>query len=65
MRKVTTMLEDINRAMHDNNVALELLHTSVDYNSVIISLAKMILNGFRNDLFVASLLELWRAASIK
>ena len=58
VRKVTTMLKDINRAIHDNNVALKLLYISVDYNSITISLVKMILNGFCNNLFVASLLEL-------
>jgi len=65
VKKVRDMLGDINGAMHDNKAALELLQTSVDYNQVTISLAKMITAGFRNDPFVASLLELWRASSIK
>ena len=65
IRKIRVMLEEINGAMHDNKAALELLEHSIDMNQVTLSVAKMLSHGFRNDPFVASLLQLWRAWAIK
>ncbi|GAB7337206.1 hypothetical protein MBLNU457_g2585t1 [Dothideomycetes sp. NU457] len=65
LTKIRKMLEEINAAMEDNKRALELLEHSIDMNQVTLSIAKMLNNGFRNDPFVASLLQLWRAWAIK
>jgi len=65
LTKIRAMLEEINAAMHDDKRALELLEHSIDMNQITLSIAKMLNNGFRNDPFVASLLQLWRAWAIK
>ena len=55
------------RAMIDDNAALEALIGNVDANRMTLDLAGLVQAGFRrsNEPFVTSLLRLWRAWSIK
>ncbi|KAI9841651.1 MAG: hypothetical protein M1838_003487 [Thelocarpon superellum] len=67
LRKQAKMLADIEEAARDQALAVTLLGKFVDPNQMTRTLAGMILDGFmtRDDPFVVSLLQLWRAWSIK
>lgn len=67
LTKLRSMLENIERAMVDQKTALEMLQKNVDMNHVTLALAEMVLNGFMEvqDPFCISILQLWRAWSVK
>ncbi|RFU28144.1 hypothetical protein B7463_g8205, partial [Scytalidium lignicola] len=64
---LSEQLSGYQRAMENESVAVELLTRYVDDNYMTIAMSNMILNGFMTyqDPFVLSLLNLWRAWSIK
>ena len=66
-RKQDEMLVELERATHDESMAVRLLQKYVDPNQMSPTLAGMILDGFMEseDPFVMSLVQLWRAWSIK
>ncbi|KZF20474.1 RdRP-domain-containing protein [Xylona heveae TC161] len=67
VNKLKGMLSDLEQAMSNQSKALHLLQKYVDPNQMTMNIANMILDGFQqsNEPFVASLLHLWRAWSIK
>ena len=66
-RKLREQLVGIDRAMKEPEKALEILQKQIDHNQMTLKLAGMILDGFqtRREPFIISLLNLWRAWSIK
>ena len=67
MKKLEHMLANLQRAMDDEHMALEMLQRQVDPNQATLAIAAMVAEGFMKtkEPFVASLLQLWRAWSIK
>ncbi|KAI9820931.1 MAG: hypothetical protein M1826_000806 [Phylliscum demangeonii] len=67
VQKLLLMLAAIQRAMEDQDVALEMLQKYIDPNQMTLTIAGMVREGFMQakDPFVMSLLNLWRAWSIK
>lgn len=67
VRKLQDMLANLERAMHDEHLALELLQKHVDPNQTTLTIAALVAEGFMKskEPFVASLLQLWQAWSIK
>lgn len=65
--KLISMLSNLEAAMSSDIRALYLLQKYVDPNQMTLTLASMILDGFQaaHEPFMTSLLELWRAWSIK
>lgn len=60
-------LDHLQEAMEKDSAALDGLHQSIDPNQMTMSIASLVLDGFRsaNEPFVTSLLRLWRAWTIK
>ena len=67
VRKLKEMLLNLQQAMTDEKMALHLLQKYIDPNQMTMTVAAMILEGFQRtrEPFVTSLLQLWRAWSIK
>lgn len=67
IHKIRLMLENLEVAMTSETRAMHLLQKYVDPNQMTLLLADMVHNGFQsaNEPFVTSLLELWRAWTIK
>lgn len=67
MSKLKLQLSNLEKAMTDEKVALALLQKDIDANQMTLTVAGMILDGFQKarEPFVTSLLQLWRAWSIK
>lgn len=67
LRKLKMQLSNLEQAMTDEKLALTLLQKEVDANQMTLEVAGMILDGFQKteEPFVTSLLQLWRAWSIK
>ncbi|TKA64867.1 hypothetical protein B0A49_07587 [Cryomyces minteri] len=67
MTKLRKMLVDLEQAISDERMALQLLQKNVDFNQMTLTLATMILDGFMQsgDPFTTALLQLWRAWTIK
>lgn len=65
--KLKLQLANLELAMKDEKMALSLLQKDIDANQMTLSVAGMILEGFQRvrEPFVISLLQLWRAWSIK
>lgn len=65
--KLHDQLTELNRAMNDEQSAVQLLQKNVDFNQMTLTLAGMINDGFMKvkDPFVMSMLQLWRSWSIK
>lgn len=65
MQKST--IQALGKAMHDDDAALSALRTHVDPNLMTLSMCDLISHGFRRvqEPFVTSLLQLWRAYSLK
>ena len=66
-QKLRLQLSNLEKAMNDEKTALAILQKDVDHNQMTLVIASMILDGFQktNEPFVSSLLQLWRAWSIK
>ena len=66
-RKLQTQLSRLERAMTDETMALAILQKEIDHNQMTLTVASMILDGFQRtgEPFLTSLLQLWRAWSIK
>lgn len=66
-RKLSSQISDLESALTDSRTALSLLHKFVDQNQSTLTLASMILDGFKatNEPFMVSLLRLWRSWSLK
>ena len=66
-RKLQTQLSRLKLAMTDEKLALSILQKEIDHNQMTLTLASMILDGFQRtrEPFLISLLQLWRAWSIK
>jgi RNA-dependent RNA polymerase len=62
-----TMLSDLEKAMVDKTVAINLLQKNIDFNQSTLVLAAMILDGFMEakDPFMLSMLRLWRSWTAK
>lgn len=67
INKLKMQLIDLERAMNDKKMALSLLQKDVDANQMTLVLAAMVVDGFQSarEPFMTSLLQLWRAWSIK
>lgn len=67
LKMLSEQLSNYQNAMSNNTLALSLLSKYIDDNRMTINIASMILNGFmtEGEPFVLSLLDLWRAWSIK
>ena len=65
--KLKKQLSNLEQAMEDDKMALNLLQRQVDPNQMTLTLAGMVLEGFQRvkEPFMISLLQLWRAWSIK
>ncbi|KAH0543787.1 hypothetical protein FGG08_001969 [Glutinoglossum americanum] len=65
--KLKEMMANLERAMWDPAMALNLLRKNIDPNQMTIEIAGLILDGFMEakEPFFLSLLQLWRAWSIK
>lgn len=65
--KLKEQLSNLELAMRDPKVALNMLQKEIDPNQMTLSLAAMVLEGFQTvrEPFMLSLLKLWRAWSIK
>lgn len=66
-QKLRLQLLNLEQAMTDENLALAILQKDIDHNQMTLVLASMILDGFQKteEPFLTSLLQLWRAWSIK
>lgn len=66
-QKLQTQLSRLERAMTDEAMALAILQKEIDHNQMTLTVASMILDGFQRtgEPFLTSLLQLWRAWSIK
>jgi RNA-dependent RNA polymerase len=62
-----TQVANYDAALTDKDKAVELLSSYVDENMITVAIASMVLNGFMHtrEPFVRTLLQLWRAWSIK
>lgn len=62
IRKMTQELQELARAMVDEEVALQKLQHRIDFNQMTLTLAECVLGGFlrTRDPFVLSCLHLWR-----
>lgn len=67
VKKLKEQLSNLEQAMVDDKMALNLLQRQVDPNQMTLTLASMVLEGFQKvqEPFMISLLQLWRAWSIK
>lgn len=67
MAKLEDMLANLQRAMIDQTLAVEMLQRNVDPNQMTLVIASMALEGFMRaeEPFMMSLLRLWRAWTIK
>ena len=67
LRKLKLQLANLGIAMKDEKMALSILQKDIDPNQMTLAIAGMILDGFQKiqEPFVMSLLQLWRAWSIK
>ena len=67
VEKLKSQLLNLAQAMGDETMALSLLQKEIDPNQMTLTLASMILDGFHRtrEPFMISLLQLWRAWSIK
>ncbi|ETN46427.1 uncharacterized protein HMPREF1541_00611 [Cyphellophora europaea CBS 101466] len=67
LNKQKSTIKALEKAMKDDNAALTALRTQVDPNLMTLSMCDLVSNGFRRvkEPFVMSLLELWRAYSLK
>lgn len=67
IRKQQEMMNDLERATKEEDIALEKLQRNIDFNQMTLTMAGMIIDGFMSsrDPFMMSLLELWRAFNIK
>ena len=67
IEKLKTQLSNLEQAMTDEKMALSILQKDVDANQMTLAVAAMILEGFQKtgEPFVTSLLQLWRAWTIK
>lgn len=67
MQKLKLQLSNLEQAMTDEKMALSLLQKDIDANQMTLAIAGMILEGFQRvrEPFMTSLLQLWRAWSIK
>ena len=65
--KLERQLSNLSTAMTNEKVALNILQKEVDPNQMSLTLARMVLDGFQRvrEPFMMSLLQLWRAFSIK
>ena len=65
--KLKEQLSNLEQAMTDDKMALSLLQRQIDPNQMTLTLASMVLEGFQKarEPFMISLLQLWRAWSIK
>ena len=65
--KLKKQLANLEQAMREEKIALALLQKDVDPNQMTLCMAGMVLDGFQKtqEPFLASLLHLWRAWSIK
>jgi RNA-dependent RNA polymerase len=61
------MLEELQTAMTDKEVALDLLQKYIDFNQTTLRLAQMVCNGFMDtqEPFFMSMLQLWRSWAVK
>ena len=66
-QKLQAQLSRLERAMTDETMALAILQKEIDHNQMTLTLASMVLDGFQRtgEPFLISLLQLWRAWSIK
>jgi RNA-dependent RNA polymerase len=67
LEMLSEQLSNYQNAMSNDTLALSLLSRYIDDNRMTINIASMILNGFmtEDEPFVLSLLDLWRAWSVK
>lgn len=67
IQKLQLQLSNLKQAMTDELMALSILQKEIDHNQMTLVLASMILDGFQRteEPFLSSLLQLWRAWSIK
>ena len=67
IRKLRNMLFDLDEAMHNESIAVELLQKNVDPNEMTLQLAAMVYNGFMEiqEPFLISCLQLWKSWSLK
>jgi RNA-dependent RNA polymerase len=67
VRKQQEMVNYLERATKEPDVALKRLSRNIDFNGTTLTMAAMILDGFMKcrDPFMMSLLQLWRAYHIK
>ena len=65
--KLKMQLVNLERAMNNTRMSLSLLQKDIDANQMTLVLAGMVVDGFQSarEPFVVSLLQLWRAWSIK
>lgn len=65
--KLKLQLSNLEQAMTDEKLALSLLQKDIDANQMTLVVASMVVDGFQKarEPFVTSLLQLWRAWSIK
>ncbi|KAL6713533.1 hypothetical protein ACLMJK_008998 [Lecanora helva] len=66
-QKLRLQLSNLEKAMTDEKTALAILQKDIDHNQMTLTLASMVLDGFQRteEPFMTSLLQLWRAWSIK
>ncbi|RMZ85701.1 hypothetical protein DV737_g456, partial [Chaetothyriales sp. CBS 132003] len=62
-----SMIQALDAAMKDDSAALKVLRDNIDPNGMTLKLCDLVLNGFRqsHEPFVMSVLNLWRAWSLK
>lgn len=67
LNKQERELAELERAMHDEALALKLLQKRIDFNQMTLTVASLILDGFMKskEPFVVSLIHLWRAWNVK
>ena len=67
VQKLQMQLSRLERAMTDEAMALAILQKEIDHNQMTLTVASMVLDGFQStgEPFMTSLLQLWRAWSIK
>lgn len=59
------MISGLDKAMKHPALAIKMLAANVDYNQTTLVIAKMLMNGLINEPFVAAVLQLWRASTMK
>ncbi|KAL1613050.1 hypothetical protein SLS60_001282 [Paraconiothyrium brasiliense] len=67
IQKQQEMVNDLERATKDEDVAIQKLQRNIDLNQTTLTMAGMIIDGFMQsrEPFMMSLLQLWRAYHIK